>query len=852
MKKNFLFIIFSLLFASNGYTQSILKGLIKDEKGVPIEAASVSIKGGSVFRIADAKGEFTIPVPKILPFTLTVTSVGFAPAEAEITKIKDSVITIILFTNTEMTELIITARRRVETAQNVPISISVVGGPQVEETGSFNVNRLKELVPTVQLYSSNPRNTTLNVRGLGSTFGLTNDGIDPGVGFYVDGVYYARPAATTLDFIDIERIEVLRGPQGTLFGKNTTAGAFNITTRTPKFKTGATFEVSYGKFGFLQAKASVTGAMTKKIAGRLSFSGTQRNGVIKDIVRQKSINDLNNIGFRGQLLFAPSEKVKVTLIGDISDQKPEGYAQVFAGVVQTKRPGYRQFDSIIADLNYQLPSRNPFDRMVDHNTPWRSGNQLGGVSVNLDAKIGAGTFTSTTAWRYWNWDPSNDRDFTGLAVLTLSQAPSKHKQWTQELRYSGDFSSRLSGVAGVFLIGQDLQTDPVHTEESGSAQWRFSQNSTSNSWQTPGLLDGYGIRTKSRLETFGAAVFGQLDWAITDRIHLLPGIRYNYDKKEVDFDRKTYGGLETNDPQLLALKRSVFTDQVFAADVDESNFSGQVTFSFKARRNINAYATYSISYKPVGINLGGLPTANGQILLELATIKPEDVNHLEFGVKTSPTKNSTLNIVFHNTVIKDYQTQVQTAEVGVNRGYLANAEKVRVRGVELDGAAKINKHFSFYGNLAYTDGQYISFSNAPLPLEETGAVQSFKDVSKGKLPGISDLAGSLGGELLSNTKTIFEHHGNIFFAVDAYYRSSFSSSASPSKYLNIDAYALLNARVGFRAPLGLTFFVWSRNLLNQDYFEQLLPAAGNAGHYAAVLGDPRTFGVTLRYAFQKL
>jgi iron complex outermembrane receptor protein len=728
MKKIFYLVIASLIFTASSYSQSILKGVIKDDKGVAIEAASISVKGTSIFRIADAKGQFTIPAPKTLPFTLTVTSVGFSPAEAEITELRDSVITIILFTNTELTELVITARRRVETAQNVPIPISVVGGAQVEETGAFNVNRLKELVPTVQLYSSNPRNTTLNVRGLGSTFGLTNDGIDPGVGFYVDGVYYARPAATTLDFIDIERIEVLRGPQGTLFGKNTTAGAFNITTRIPKFKPGATFEVSYGNYGFIQAKASVTGAIIKKLAGRFSFSGTQRNGVIEDIVRQKSINDLNNIGFRGQLLYTPSDKVKITFIGDISDQKPEGYAQVFAGVVQTKRAGYRQFDSIIKDLNYQLPSRNPFDRIVDHNTPWRSGNQLGGVAVNIDAKVGSGTLTSTTAWRYWNWDPSNDRDFTGLAVLSLSQAPSKHKQWTQEVRYAGNFSSKLSGVGGVFIIGQYLKTNPYHTEESGSAQWRFSQSSTSNLWKTPGLLDGYGIRTTSRLETFGAAVFGQLDWAITDKLHLLPGIRYNYDKKKVDFDRKTYGGLQTYDPQLLALKRSVYTDQTFAADVDESNFSGQVTLSFRAKKNINAFTTYSVSYKPVGINLGGLPTDNGRIMLELATIKPEDVNHFEIGVKTNPTSNSTLNITAHNTIIKNYQTQVQTAEVGVNRGYLANAEKVRVRGVELDGAVKINNHFSFYGNLAYTDGQYLAFSNAPLPLEETGASQSFIDV----------------------------------------------------------------------------------------------------------------------------
>src|SRR5690606_15386076 len=141
-------------------------------------------------------------------------------------------------------------------------------------------------------------NTTLNIRGLGSTFGLTNDGIDPGVGFYVDGVYYARPAAATLDFIDVEQIEVLRGPQGTLFGKNTTAGAFNITTKKPSFTPSATFEASYGNYGYIQAKSSVTGPIIpKKLAARISFSGTQRDGMLYNVRTLKYVNDLNNLGF---------------------------------------------------------------------------------------------------------------------------------------------------------------------------------------------------------------------------------------------------------------------------------------------------------------------------------------------------------------------------------------------------------------------------------------------------------------------------------------------------------------------------------------------------------------------------
>ena len=629
-------------------------------------------------------------------------------------------------------------------------------------------------------------------------------------------------------------------------GKNTTAGAFNITTRAASFDPGANFEVSYGNYGFIQAKSSITGPLGKKVAGRISFSGTQRNGLLYNVRTQKSVNDLNNLGFRGQLLFTPSDHVKITLAGDASKQRPDGYAQVIAGVVQTKRPAYRQFNQIIADLNYSLPTQNPFDRIIDHDTPWRSGNELGGVSVNVDAKLGSGTLTSTTAWRYWNWDPSNDRDFTGLPVLALSQATSRHEQWTQEVRWAGTITSRLSGVLGAFAIWQDLNTDPVHIEESGAAQWRFSQSSTSALWRTPGLFDGYGIRTTSRLRSFGGAVFGQLDWAITERLHLLPGLRYNYDQKEVNFNRQTYGGLQTTDPALIALKNAVYTNQAFDANVDESNLSGQLTLAYRASRRLNAFATYSNSYKPVGVNLGGLPTANGQVLTDLARIKPEYVSHVEVGVKTSPTSQSTLNLVFHNTDIKDYQTQVQTAEVGVNRGYLANAERVRVMGVELDGNIRLSNHLSLYGAAAYTDGKYVSFTNAPVPLEETGGESAFKDISGGALPGISKWAGSLGGEATRSGKFL-RQEGRYFLALDAYYRSSFSSSPSPSQYLNIDGYALLNGRVGFRASNGLSVFVWGRNLLNQDYFEQLLPAAGNAGHYAGVLGDPRTYGVTLRY-----
>lgn len=847
MKKPIPFIVSCILLVNMAFAQDVLNGVIKNRKGDPVAHATVTIKGTLTSTVADSIGQFSIETKEDLPFSLLINSVGYKPLEIQLHRLQNDPLQITLTDDNVLAEVLVTSRRRTELLQNVPIPVSVVSGTLADDAGAFNVNRLKELVPSVQLYSSNPRNTGLSIRGLGTTFGLTNDGIDPGVGFYVDGVFYARPAATTLDFIDIEQIEVLRGPQGTLFGKNTTAGAFNVTTRRPSFTPGAAFETSFGNYGFIQAKGAITGPIGDKLAARISFTGTQRDGLLYNVVTQKPVNDLNNLGIRGQLLFKPSDKIELLLAADASRQRPDGYAQVIAGVAPTLRADYRQFEQIIADLGYSLPSQNPFDRVIDHDTPWRSGQDLGGVSLNADIEVGPGTLTSTTAWRYWNWDPSNDRDFTGLQGLALSQAPSKHRQWSQEVRWAGTFSSRLKAVIGVFAFGQNLNSDPAHTEEAGRDQWRFSQNSTSPLWQTPGLFEGYGIRTYPKLKTFSGAVFGQLDWAITDRLSLLPGVRLNYDDKEVNFRREPYGGLETDDPELIALKNAVYSAQAFDAEIDDTNLSVQLTLAFKAAESVNTFVTYATGFKPIGLNLGGLPTSDGSPMVELAVIKPEEVRHFEVGVKTSPTPTSTLNVTLYNTDVRDFQAQVQAADLAINRGYLANAEKVRVRGIELDGNVRLHDNLLFYGALAYTDGKFVSFTNAPPPLEETGG-PTFKDISGGNLPGISKWAGSLGGEI-ATAGYFLGLDGNYFLAFDTYYRSSFSSNPSPSRYLVVEGYTLLNARIGFRETGNKSVFIWSRNLLDKDYFEQLLPGAGNTGHYAGVLGDPRTFGVTLRYAF---
>ncbi len=873
MKRIIYTFLLSLLFLGEAFSQNAareISGKIIDSTNKEaVIGAVIRVKGSTNSVISDGDGNFKLRTYSPAPITLEITYIGYKPKDYVVENEAAEFTVSLVESSQETGEVVVTSRRREEVVQDIPIPISVVSGKRAEDAGLFNVNRLKELIPSVQLYSSNPRNTGLTIRGLGATFGLTNDGIDPGVGFYIDGVYYARPAATALDFVDIERVEVLRGPQGTLFGKNTTAGAFNVITRAPSFKPGANVEVSYGNFSYVQAKASITGPIIKdKLAVRLSFSGTQRNGTIYNVYNQQWINTLNNQGLRGQFLFTPTKKIKLNLAGDYTTQMPNGYAQVLAGVAPTQRAAFRQFNNIISDLNYSVVSTNPYDRVVDQNTTSKSHNDLGGVSLNADFKIGRGVLTSTTAWRFWTWNPSTDRDFIGLNVLAKSSAYSKQEQWSQEIRYAGNITDRLSGVVGVYALNQSTWASPVQVEEAGPDQWRFSidvdpakqTQATLNDWKT--ALTGFGTNTYSTLRNTSAAAFANIDWEVFKGFHIQPGVRYNYDQKQADYVREVYGGPANPTAAQLAIQKKVYTNQSFNTTVDNTNFSWNLTASYKPSKRINTYATYSTSYKPIGVNLGGLPTnADGTADMSLATVKPEYVTNYEVGFKTSPTQHSTLNVTLFDTEVKDYQTNVQSPQLGVNRGYLANAEKVRVQGIEVDGTLRIGSHLSFNASVAYTDGKYVKFTNAPLPLEQTGKTipdpnnpgktlaVNFEDISGQQLPGISKWAGSLGGEVTSNETKFVGQSGKFFLGLDSYGRTSFSSSPTPSAYLNIQEYALLNGRLGFRAASGFSAFVWGRNILNKHYMEQLLPAGGNAGQYAAVLGDPQTYGITLRYSF---
>ncbi len=777
--------------------------------------------------------------------------------------------------------IIVTARRRQETAQEVPLAISVIRGDSIEATGNFNVVKLQQLAPTLQVYTSNPRNTSVNIRGLGVPFGLTSDGFEQGVGIYVDDVYNSRVAAATFDFLDVNQVEVLRGPQGTLYGKNTTAGAINITTNQPTFNFEGRAELTVGNLDYKQAKAAVSGPLSDTIAARIAIASTSRRGTLYNVTSQRWINEQDNLGLRGQLLFKPSDDLSITLSGDYSRQNPEGYGTTFVRVGKTQRAPGRQYDALVAAINaanpgrnYAVPSRNPYDRLTDLDSNLNAGNKIGGASLKVNWDLGAGKFTSITAWRFWDWKPENDRDFTGLSIVAKSQNPSQQNQYSQEFRYSQE-GEKIDFVAGIFGFKQRIDTQGTESQGADASRWSLTGNLAND----PSVLNGLTASNTQWLKSTSAALFGQLSWKVTDALTIQPGARVNYDKKSGFYQRVVTNGqgnvidctipLGGSLPPRLAAQCGVYQPQTSAPSASKWNFTYDFNINYKIARDILAYATYAKSFKTLGINQNGLPlNADNTVNYDAETVKPESVNHFEIGLKTQFwNRRATFNLTAFRTDIKNFQATVNGGQFGTVRGYLANADKVRSQGIEADFKIAPSDRFSAYANGAYTDAKYKKFTNAPCPPELSGgtlqplnqpadysnagvpgtASPRACDISGQALPGVSKWAFSYGAE--GNLPvTLLDKEGQVYLGVDGNYRSHWNSNASPSIYTNVKGYALTNFRAGFRGD-GFDVFGWVRNAFNVNYIELLQVAPGNVGLIAGQPGDQRTWGGTIKFSF---
>ncbi|MBX7200575.1 MAG: TonB-dependent receptor [Rhodospirillaceae bacterium] len=748
----------------------------------------------------------------------------------------------------QLDQIVVTARRRNEDVQSVPAALSVVSGDLLERSSSVNISQISQLVPSLNYSSANPRNTAFTVRGLGSSVvavSQANDGLEPGVGFYVDQVYHARPATAAFDLSDLAQVEILRGPQGTLFGKNTTAGAINITSRPPSFTPEASAEVSYGDFNLMQAKVSASGALVAdKLAVRISALGTGRDGVIMNLRNNRDHNRIGNQVYRGQALYKPGDAFALRIIGDVSRFKSNCCTQVYLRTGTSLRPVPRQYPALAAGLNYRPASLNPYDRVTDIDADLGVDTGEGGIGAIADWNLGAVTLTSVSAWRFWNWDAANDRDYTGIPIQMTQHIPSRQDQYSQEVRLASNGDNRLNYVLGLYAFDQKITGRPISIYGPQAAYWLIGP--VTGATPVPAnLLDGYGTDGRTVFATDSYAAFGEGNYKITGRLTATLGLRYTFEHKKGTYASSVFGGLATTNTALVAAKLSILRPQSYAAKDSNGSLSGRGNLAYRIAGDVMAYASYARGYKSGGINMSGLPLdAANQPVLSTAVIRPERNTTVEAGLKTDLLeKRLVLNVAAYRTRVKDFQaTIVDSAQTVALRGYLSNIPDVTVNGFEGDATALLASGFTVRASVAYGHGEYTRYPAGPCPLEAQGAATAACDLSGRRLAGLPRWSETLGADYeLPVTGT-----GSLLFHADSNWRGGYFGDPSLSRYTWIDGYNVTNANVAYRFSGGWEVAVFARNVFNANYIQNLTIQAGNAGLILGTPSDPRIAGVTLR------
>ncbi len=751
-------------------------------------------------------------------------------------------------------EVIVTARRRAENVQRVPAAISVVGGALLDQSYTVNTQALTTLIPSLNYSSANPRNTAFTIRGLGSSVvavSQANDGLEPGVGFYVDQVYHARPATAAFDFADIEQVEELRGPQGTLFGKNTTAGALNITTRAPTFTREGFAELSYGERNFVQAKGWVSGPLSDTIAYRISGVSTRRDGVLDNVRTGRDANTLGTQAVRGQLLFKPDETIQMRLIADFTNFQAYCCTQVYLRTGQSLRAANRQFGGrtgLAAQFGYTPPSTNPYDRKTDIDGPLDVDTNEGGISAITDWNLGFGTLTSVSAWRFWNWDAENDRDYTGLPIQRSQHIPSRQDQYSQELRLASNGTGPISYVAGLYGFRQKIVGRPISIYGPAAARYLIGTTTGANNTAVPAnLLDGYGQDGRTDFRTQSYAAFGEMNWRIIDSVTVTGGLRYTQEDKDGYYTTTVSGGPATTSTALINARLGVLRPQSYQAHDSDGSFSGRGNIAWQATEHTLAYASYARGFKSGGINMSGLPLDNNnQPVLATAVVKPERNETYEIGLKNALFDNRLIfNIDGFYTRVRNFQATVvenSTTQTVQLRGYLSNIPEVTVKGIEADITALILPGLSARTSFAYSDGEYSNYPAGPCPLEVQTAATTQCSLTGRRLASLPRLSMTAG---LDYARPVGS--GQVFAHVDTASRSGFNGDPGLSRFTYIRGYNLTNANIGYRFADGTEVIVFARNLLDADYIQNVTIQAGNSGLILGTPSDPRTIGGTVRF-----
>ncbi|MDO9370426.1 MAG: TonB-dependent receptor [Sphingopyxis sp.] len=440
-------------------------------------------------------------------------------------------------------DIIVTASKRSQTLQDTPVAVSVTSAAQLEESQIRDLIDLQSSVPSLrvsQLQSS--ANTNFIIRGFGN--GANNAGIEPSVGVFIDGVYRSRSAAQIGDLPNVERIEVLRGPQSTLFGKNASAGVISIVTQKPQYEFGGSAEVTYGNYDAITVKGDITGPIAENVAFSIGGSYNRRDGYAQDLKLDTDVNDRNRWGVRGQLLFEPTDALSIRLIGDYDkiDENCCIAGNVIAGPTVAITNALAGGPSVDAN--------NPFSYDVYNN--FLSSNEIEnyGGSAQVDYDLGSLALTSITAYRKVQADTNQDSDFTGADLIGEKSDNVGIDTFTQEFRVTSDFDGPLNFLLGGYYFNEkvDQQSAIKFGTQFRPYADQLIRASTANALNVNSLeailgganganyagtffRSGDGLDEAYKMKNEAFSIFGTVDFEVTDRLTLSLGGNYTKDRK---------------------------------------------------------------------------------------------------------------------------------------------------------------------------------------------------------------------------------------------------------------------------------------------------------------------------------
>jgi iron complex outermembrane receptor protein len=717
----------------------------------------------------------------------------------------------------------VSTRRRNETSQSVPTTMSVLDDKTLENNRVYRVQDLQQLLPSTTVNFVHARQLSFAVRGLGNN--TASDGLEGSVGLYLDNVYLARPGMAAFDALDVQQLELLRGPQGTLFGKNTTAGVLNITTKQPTFRSENTASLSVGQDNYAQGKAAISGAFSDTLAGRLSVYKTHEGGYITNVYNNSKVQGGDRAGVRAQLLFEPDAKLSVRAIADYNEEDSNNGTMVF----YSAGPSGKWLTQAAAVGGHVITDPSKYEVNLD------SGSHVtvhqGGLSAEANYKLDNDyKFTAISAFRFWNFTPRND-DGLDVPVTLNVGALARHRQFTQELRLATPQGGTVESVLGAYYYYQNL--DNTNFTYNGPLTDKFNATPAGAWSNLTSLADGH-LRVNSY------ALFGQSIWHIDPKWDLTGGLRATYeDKRAYEIRYAPTGGAAVSGAALAS--RNARYGAFDSGDVRLHNLSPSalLTLAYKIDTDVLGFATLSHGEKSGGINL----TVPGAAGINSLKVNNEKANNVELGIKSNLwERRAQINASLFANVVRGYQNNAY--DPITQSSYLTNAGDVRSRGAELETSFVVARGFTLGANGAFNDVKYLKYTNAPCPPEITATSCNLS--GRAALVNAPRWTGSLNAQYAHAVADQVEGYFNANYA----YRSEVFGTLDASKYSKIPAYSLTNLSTGARFKAGGAKWdvsLWAKNAFDKLYYTSMWNTS--FGAYNAIIGTPRTVGLTARADF---